>query len=128
MTPEQFVAWAEEVFGKYLPAMKAEVTKWLAAHTSWFVAGMRSVALREHPSVYGKPPGVYELEQFKIHAFETGHTLEAISAARGNTTLLSTDSAEEYVTPEEGLKYVEAAKAQLNEKIAKMRKDMGLPS
>ena len=115
MTPEQFVAWAEAVFGKYLPLMKAEVLRWMEPHTPWFIAGMRMVALEGHPSVYGKPPGVYELEQFKVKAYEKGHTLEAIAAANRKTTLLATDSAEEFVSPEEG----ERLFAELREKLEK---------
>jgi hypothetical protein len=55
VTPEQFVAWAEAAFGKYLPLMKAEVARWLQPHESWFIAGMRMVALEGHPSVYWTP-------------------------------------------------------------------------
>lgn len=113
MSPEQFCAWAEAAFGKYLPLMKLEVVKWLEPRTSWFIAGMRMVALEGHPSVYGKPPGVYELEQFKVKAYERGHTLEAIAAANRTTTLLATDSAEDFVTPEEGARRF----AELREKL-----------
>ena len=115
MTPEQFVAWAEAVFGKYLPLMKAEVLRWMEPHESWFIAGMRMVTLEGHPSVYGKPPGVYELEQFKVKAYEKGHTLEAIAAANRKTTLLATDIAEDFVSPEEG----ERLFAELREKLEK---------
>jgi len=109
-----FTAWAEAVFGKYTPAMKAEVEKWLSAHDEWFLHGMREVALHEHPSIYGKPPGVYELEQMKVRAYERGHTLEAIAATKRNTTLIASDSAEEYVTPEDG----ERRMAEIREKLA----------
>jgi hypothetical protein len=115
VTPEQFVAWAEAAFGKYLPLMKAEVSRWLQPHESWFIAGMRMVALEGHPSVYGKPPGVYELEQFKIKAFEKGHTLEAIASANKSTRLLDTDVAEDFVTPEEGERLFAELRARMDE-------------
>jgi len=82
MTAQQFTSWAEATFGKYLPAMKMEVENWLREKSPYFTAALREVALREHPSVYGRPPGVYELEQFKIKAYERGHNLEAIAASR----------------------------------------------
>lgn len=114
MTPQAFTAWAEAVFGKYLPAMKAEVEKWLGAHDEWFLWGMRDVALCEHPSIYGKPPGVHELEVMKVRAYERGHTLEAIAATKRNTTLIASDTTEDYVTPEEG----ERRLAEIREKLA----------
>ena len=117
MTGEQFVAWAEAAFGKYLPLMKAEVVKWLSAHDEWFLAGMREVALREHPSIYGKPPGVHELEQMKVRAHERGHTLEAIAASRNDTTLIASDVAEDYVIPEEGERMLAEVRAKLAEKV-----------
>ena len=115
MNAEQFCAWAEAVFGKYLPLMKAEVLRWMEPHTPWFIAGMRMTALEGHPSVYGKPPGVYELEQFKVKAYEKGHTLEAIASANRGTTLIAADVAEEFVSPEEG----ERLFAELREKLEK---------
>jgi hypothetical protein len=115
MTSQQFTAWAEAVFGKYLPAMKAEVEKWLSVYDRFFIAAMREIALHEHPSIYGKPPGVYELEQMKIRAYERGHTLEAIAAANKSTTLIASDVAEEFVSPEEGEKML----AEIREKLAK---------
>lgn len=104
MTGEQFTGWAEVVFGKYLPAMKAEVVAWLAPRDGYFVAALREIALREHPSIYGKPPGVHEVEQWKIEAYQRGHTLEAIEAAKRGTQLLAAESTEEVVPPEEARK------------------------
>lgn len=115
MTGEQFVAWAEAAFGKYLPLMKAEVVKWLSAHDEWFLAGMRETALKEHPSIYGKPPGVYELEQMKVRAYERGHTLEAIAAAGKKTTLIASEVEEPYMDPEEA----ERKFADLRDKLEK---------
>jgi len=117
MTVQQFTTWAEAVFGKYLPAMKAEVEKWLGAHDEWFRRGMREVALLEHPSIYGKPPGVHELEQMKIRAYERGHTLEAIAAANKNTTLIASESAEDFVSPEIGEKMMAELRAKLARKV-----------
>lgn len=119
VTPEQFVTWAEAVFGKYLPLMKAEVLRWMAPHTPWFIAGMRMTTLEGHPSVYGKPPGVYELEQFKVKAYEKGHTLEALASANKSTHLLDTDVAEEFVTPEEGERLFAEMRANLEKKLEK---------
>jgi hypothetical protein len=67
--------------------MKLEVEKWLGARDGYFAAAMREIALREHPSIYGKPPGVHELEVWKIEAYQRGHTLEAIAASKRDTTL-----------------------------------------
>lgn len=72
MTGKQFTGWAEAVFGKYNLAMKTEVEKWLDAE--WDedeIDALRHVALREHPSVYGKPPGYHEIEEMR----ETSHKL-----------------------------------------------------
>lgn len=121
MTSEQFTAWAEAAFGKYLPLMKAEVVKWLSAHDEWFLAGMREVALREHPSIYGKPPGVHELEVMKVRAYERGHAIEAIAAAKRNTTLIASDSAEEYVSPEEGERLMSEIREKLSGKCQEVR-------
>lgn len=121
MTSQAFVAWAEAVFGKYLPAMKAEVEKWLAAHDEWFLWGMRDVALTEHPSIYGKPPGVHELEVMKVRAYERGHAIEAIAAAKRNTTLIASDSAEEYVSPEEGERLMSEIRENLSGKCQEVR-------
>lgn len=77
MTPTQFTAWATAVFGAYPPAMKLEVEKWLADKSIYFIAALRVVALAEHPSVYGRPPGVHELEVMKVQAYREGHALEA---------------------------------------------------
>lgn len=77
MTPAEFTAWAAAVFGQYLPAMRLEVERWLSDKSGHFIAGLREVALREHPSVYGKPPGVAELEAMKVRAYSEGHALEA---------------------------------------------------
>lgn len=99
MTPTTFTAWSAAVFGRYLPAMQAEVEKWLEPHSTYFIAALREVVLRDHPSVYGKPPGVAELEKMKIEAYQRGHTLQAIEAAGRGTTLIA-DSVEEEVTPE----------------------------
>jgi len=120
MTPQAFVAWAEAVFGKYLPAMKAEVEKWLAVHDEWFLWGMRDVALSEHPSIYGKPPGVHELEVMKVRAYERGHTLEAIAASKRNNTLIASESTEEFVSPEEGERFLN----EIREKLASKRKEV----
>lgn len=102
MTPSQFCTWAEAVFGKYTPAMKAEVEAWLEPHTQYFIAALREVTLREHPSIYGKPPGVHEVEAWKIEAYQRGHTLEAIAAAKSGQTLLAADG-EAVMPPEEAI-------------------------
>jgi len=88
MTADQFVAWSEAVFGPYTAGMKAEVTEWLRPRSPFMVAALRQVALREHPSVYGKPPGVHELEAFRIEAQDRGHALEAIDAASRGRPLI----------------------------------------
>lgn len=119
MTGEQFVAWAEAAFGKYLPLMKAEVVRWLSAHDEWFLAGMRETALKEHPSIYGKPPGVYELEQMKVRAYERGHTLEAIEASKRGTPLIAAEVEEDYVPAEEAAKILRDTIAKLERKGAR---------
>ncbi len=117
MTPQQFTAWAEAVFGKYTPAMKAEVERWFGedGRDGYFAAGMREEALREHPSIYGRPPGVHELETMKVRAYERGHTLEAIAAAGKNTTLIASEVEEPYMDPEEA----ERKFADLRDKLEK---------
>lgn len=111
MTPQQFTAWATATFGSYLPAMKLEVEKWLSTHTPFFVAALREIALREHPSVYGRPPGVHELEAWKVEAFSRGHTLEAIEAAKQYRPQLPSEIVD-VVTEEEA----EVAAKKLKEK------------
>lgn len=113
MTPQQFVAWATATFGKYLPAMQAEVEAWLAPHDRYFIAAMREVVLREHPSVYGKPPGVHELEAWKIDAYQRGHTLEAIEAARRPRPALTAEASEDYMTAEGALAAIAEIRAYL---------------
>lgn len=78
MTPDLFIRWAESVFGEYRPAMKQEVLNWLRPHDEYFIAALRDVTLREHPSVYKVPPGVHELEAFKLESYERGHELEGL--------------------------------------------------
>lgn len=82
MTGRQFTTWAEATFGRYLPAMKAEVEKWFTGEPEMFADAMCDIALKEHPSVYGKPPGVYELEQFRVRAKSHMHDLMALNALR----------------------------------------------
>jgi hypothetical protein len=96
--------------------MKAEVEKWLGARDDYFAAAIREIALREHPSVYGKPPGVHELEMWKIEAYERGHTLEAIDASRRNTTLIASDIEEEVVPPEIAEQMIRELREKLKEK------------
>jgi hypothetical protein len=95
--------------------MKAEVEKWLGTHDDYFIAAMREIALREHPSVYGKPPGVHELEVWKIEAYQRGHTLEAIEAANRDTTLIASEIDEPYMSSEE----VKEKMAELREHLEK---------
>jgi hypothetical protein len=115
VSPQQFTSWAEAVFGKYLPAMKLEVEKWLGSRDCYFAAAMREIALREHPSIYGKPPGVHELEVWKIEAYQRGHTLEAIAAANKNTTLIAAEIDESYMSAEEAARKM----AELREHLEK---------
>ena len=82
MTGKQFTTWATGVFGQYLPAMRGEVEAWFDGKPPFFADAMCEVALKEHPSVYGKPPGVHELEQMKVRAYERSHALGALNAAR----------------------------------------------
>ena len=82
MTTESWIRWAEDCFGEYRPTMRAEVIAWLQPRSSAFLAALREVALRDHPSVYGKPPGVHELEAFRLEAQDRGHRLEEIRAAQ----------------------------------------------
>lgn len=85
MTPTEFVQWSEQTFGRYTASMRLEVEAWLRPHDTYFIAALREVALREHPSTFGKPPGVHELDAWKIEAYQRGHTLEAIEKAHANT-------------------------------------------
>ena len=116
MTGEQFTAWAGVVYGKYMPAMKAEVEAWLSTRDGYFVAALRELALREHPSIYGKPPGVHELEAWKIEAYQRGHTLEAIEAAKRSTPLLAAGVEEEYLPAEEAIAILRDTIARLERK------------
>jgi hypothetical protein len=100
MTGSQFTMWSEATFGKYLPAMKAEVENWLKPHTPYFISALREIALREHPSVYGRPPGVHEVEQWKVEAYQRGHTLEAIASADSGRKLIP-EEAGDAITEEE---------------------------
>lgn len=119
MTGEQFVQWAEVVYGKYMPAMKAEVVAWLAPRDGYFVAALRELALREHPSIYGKPPGVHEVEAWKIEAYQRGHTLEAIEASKRGTPLIADEVEEDYVPAEEAAKILRDTIAKLERKGAR---------
>ena len=118
MTHQQFTNWAEVVYGKYMPAMKAEVEAWLSTRDGYFVAALRELALREHPSIYGKPPGVHELEAWKIEAYQRGHTLEAIEASKRSTPLLAAEVEEEYLPADEAI----AILRETIEKLAKKAK------
>lgn len=95
MTSDQFVRWAERTFGKYTVGMHDEVEAWLSPRTPYFLAGLRVIALRDHPSVYGKPPGVHELEVFRLEAQEKGHALEAVEAMRNPRPALPEDTGTE---------------------------------
>jgi hypothetical protein len=65
MTPIQFTAWAEAVFGKYSPAMKLEVEGWLDEYSDEWIDALRLVALEECPSTYRIPPGVHEIVEIR---------------------------------------------------------------
>jgi len=101
MTPQQFTGWASSVFGKYLPLMQTEVELWLQPHNKYFVAALRDIALRTHPSMYGKPPGVAELVKMQGEAYSRGHDLEAIEAARNPKKMIG--EVVENVSEEEAL-------------------------
>jgi hypothetical protein len=115
MTAPQFTAWAEATFGKYMHAMKLEVEEWLKPKDGYFIAAMREVVLRDHPSTYGKPPGVHELDGWKIEAYAGGHALEAIEKARSGTKLVAAEVVEN------------VTEAQAAENARKLRERMGPP-
>ncbi len=116
MTPQQFTTWATAVFGKYLPAMQAEVEQWLSPRGRYFIAALREIALREHPSAYGKPPGVHELETWKIEAYQRGHTLEAIEASRRPRPALAAEVEEPFMSPEDVTRGLAELRAKLDQK------------
>jgi len=107
---QQFVLWAESAYGKYLLAMKGEVEKWLSVYSPYFVAALKELVLRDHPYVYGKPPGVHELDAFKVEAYSRGHTLEAIDVA-GKYKQIADPV--ENVTEEEAQEKVRALRAKI---------------
>ncbi|MFA5376827.1 MAG: hypothetical protein WC455_13845 [Dehalococcoidia bacterium] len=95
-----FANWAESVFGKYLPAMKPEVIKWLDGKDEYFLSALCDICLRDHPSVYGKPPGVHELETMKLDAYKLGHEKESIDKTRHGVKQIESESTEEYTQEE----------------------------
>jgi hypothetical protein len=104
MTASQFVLWAESAFGRYMPAMKGEVEAWLRVTDGYFIAALREVVLRDHPSTFGKPPGVHELDEMKVEAYARGHTLEAIDSV-GKHKAIAADPVED-VTEEQAAENV----------------------
>jgi hypothetical protein len=82
--------------------MQYEVELWLSSHNGYFIAALREIALRTHPSMYGKPPGVAELVKMQGEAYSRGHDIEAIEAARNPKKMIG--EVVENVTEEEALK------------------------
>ncbi len=101
MRTADFVRWAEGVYGEYRPLMKVEVELWLGSHDEYFLAALREICLRDHPSVYKVPPGVHELDAMKVEAYQRGHTLEAIHRAKSGQAQISSNA--DYVVTEEDI-------------------------
>lgn len=114
MTPQKFIRWAEACFGEYRPLMREEVAEWLRIRSPFMLDALREVALRDHPSVYGKPPGVHELEKMRLEAQEKGHSLEAIEAARTGRPAIAENTDEETLREE------------LDEKLSALWKKFGV--
>jgi hypothetical protein len=113
VTGSDFVFWAENVYGKYTTGMKAEVDTWLSTRTAAMLSGLREVVLRDHPYVYKTPPGVHELEAFRIEAQDIGHKLDEARAIAANRSHIAE-------APES-----EGSGGKLREKIAAFREMAG---
>jgi hypothetical protein len=76
MKPKEFVDWAEAVFGKYTPAMKAEVELDLKDRSPYWIDALRLIVLQEHPSIYRVPPGVHEIYAMRLLVHPLSHEIE----------------------------------------------------
>lgn len=113
MTGSQYTAWAQAVFGKYLPGMKEEVENWLRPHDGYFIAALRVLSFKRWSGRWGLPPTGLELEEMSHDAYKIGHDLEAIEAQKKGTTLIPAEPIEN-VTAEQA----EENASKLREKLS----------
>jgi hypothetical protein len=79
MTAKQFTTWAEAVYGKYTPAMRLEVEKWLEdnARSPVWTDALRQVVLENYDSGYGRlPPDVHQVFALRLQVHPLSHKLE----------------------------------------------------